>query len=77
MTDVCTAGASAQELADALEAKDKAAAQAAFDRCPMDMTVSPLYKGFDQGSSALSYAVKLGYLDVVLELISYEANVNE
>jgi len=53
-TEVCTPGASAQALADALKAQDEEAAKVAFDLCPMDMKVSPLYKGFDQGSSALS-----------------------
>jgi len=43
----------------------------------MDTTLAPLYEGFDQGSSALSYAVKLGYLGVVNELISFGADVNE
>ena len=41
------------------------------------MTVAPLHKGFEEGFSALSYAVRLGYIDVVLELISYGADVNE
>jgi len=43
----------------------------------MDLTVLPLFKGFEEGSSALSYAVSLGYLDVVLELISHGADINE
>jgi len=73
----CVAGDSAYALADALKAKDEKAANIAFDGCPMDLTVVPLFKGFDQGSSALSYAIKLGYLDVVDKLIFYGANVNE
>jgi hypothetical protein len=43
----------------------------------MDMTVDPLHKGFEEGSSALSYTVRLGYLDVVIELISHGADINE
>jgi len=73
----CAPGNSAYALADALKAKDEKAANIAFDGCPMDTTLAPLYEGFDQGSSALSYAVKLGYLGVVNELISYGADVNE
>jgi len=51
---VCVAGDSANALAEALKAKDEKAAKIAFDGCPMDLTVLPLFKGFDQGSSALS-----------------------
>ena len=41
---VCEGNAS-QKLADALKAKDEAAAVAAL-ACPVDQTVAPLYKGF-------------------------------
>jgi len=43
----------------------------------MDPTVAPLHKGFVKGSSALSYAARQGYIDVVDELLFYGADVNE
>jgi len=64
----CVDGASAKALADALKAKDEKAANIAFDGCPMDTTVAPLHKGFVKNSSALSYAARQGYIDVVDEL---------
>ncbi len=74
----CEGTYAAQALADAINAKDSAAALAALARgCPIDQTKAPLFQAFDTDASALSAAIMFDMPEVAIELIKLGADVNE
>ena len=74
----CEGTYAAQALADAINAKDSAAALAALAfGCPIDQTKAPLFQAFINSTSALPAAINFDMPEVAIELIKQGADVDE
>jgi len=74
----CEGTYAAQALADAINAKDSAAALAALAfGCPIDQTKAPLFQAFIHSTSALPAAINFDMPEVAIELIKQGADVDE
>jgi hypothetical protein len=74
----CVGTEAAQALADAINAKDSAAALASLAiGCPIDQTRAPLFQGFEKTTSALHAAIWFEMPEVAIELIKQGADVDE